>query len=202
MLKIILYLILSYFCGAIPFSYIITKKFKNIDIRQCGSKNPGATNVFRSVSKPLGVLTFLLDCLKGFVTVSFAFYVNNSVYFILAVAFITLLGHIFTIFLNFKGGKGVAVGCGIFFALAPLATTICFIAFVIVVAISKYVSLGSIVAAVMLPINLFLFKAENELIIFSSIMVLIVLIRHISNIKRIIAGTENKITFGKKDELK
>lgn len=199
MLKIILYLILSYFCGAIPFSYIITKKFKNIDIRQYGSKNPGATNVFRSVSKPLGILTFLLDCLKGFIAVSFASYINGSLYFILLVALVTLLGHIFTVFLNFKGGKGVAVGCGIFLALAPSATAICFIIFIIVVSISKYVSLGSIVAAIMLPVNLFLFKAENELIIFSSIIMIIVLVRHISNIKRIIAGTENKITFGKKD---
>jgi glycerol-3-phosphate acyltransferase PlsY len=199
MLKLIIYLILSYLCGAIPFSYLITKKFKNIDIRQCGSKNPGATNVFRTVSKPLGILTFVLDCLKGFTTVSFAFYLNGSLYFILTVALVTLLGHIFTVFLNFKGGKGVAVGCGIFLALNPLATIVCFIIFLIVVAISKYVSLGSIIAAVMLPINLFVFKSEYELVIFSSVMVIIVLIRHISNIKRIIAGTENKITLGKKD---
>lgn len=194
-----LFLILSYFCGAIPFSYIITKKFKNIDIRQCGSKNPGATNVFRSVSKPLGVLTFILDCLKGFVMVSFAYYVNSSLFFVLTVALVTLLGHIFTIFLNFKGGKGVAVGCGIFLALNPLATIVCFCVFIIVVAISKYVSMGTIVAAVTLPFSLFLFGAEKELIIFSSVIVLIVLIRHISNIRRIIAGTENKIIFNKKD---
>lgn len=199
MLKITIYLILSYLCGAIPFSYLITKKFKNIDIRQCGSKNPGATNVFRTVSKPLGILTFILDCLKGFITVSFASYFNGSLYFILAVALVTILGHIFTVFLNFKGGKGVAVGCGIFLALNPLATTVCFIVFLIVVAVSKYVSLGSIVAAIMLPVNLFVFKSEKELVIFSSVIVVIVLIRHISNIKRIIAGTENKITFGKKD---
>ena len=199
MLKIILYLIFSYFCGAIPFSYIITKKFKNIDIRQYGSKNPGATNVFRSVSKPLGILTFLLDCLKGFVPVSLAYYLNNSLYFVLAVALCTLIGHIFTVFLNFKGGKGVAVGCGFFLAINPLATIVCLLIFVIVVAISKYVSLGSIAAAIMLPINLFLFNSEQELIVFSTIIVIIVIIRHISNIKRIIAGTENKITFGKKD---
>ena len=196
-MKLVLFLILSYICGAIPFAYIITKKFKNIDIRKCGSGNPGATNVFRTVSKSLGILTFVLDCLKGFIPVWFAAYLSSSVYFILAVALVTLLGHIFTVFLNFNGGNGVAVGFGIFLALNPLATMLCLIIFIVVVAISKYVSLGSIIAAVMLPVNLYIFNSEPVLIIFSSVIVTIVIIRHISNIKRIIAGTENKISFGK-----
>ena len=199
-MKIILYLIISYLCGAIPFSYIIVKKFKNIDIRQYGSKNPGATNVFRTVSKPLGILTFLLDCLKGFIPVYFAYLISSSFYFVLAVAFITLFGHIFTVFLNFKGGKGVAVGCGIFLALNPLATIMCLLVFIVVVALSKYVSLGSICAAIMLPVNLFFLQAGHEIIIFSILIVTVVIIRHIENIKRIVAGTENKISFGKKDQ--
>lgn len=198
MLKIIIYLILSYLCGAIPFGYIIAKIFKHVDIRTVGSKNPGATNVYRTISKPLGVLTLLLDMLKGFVPVYFVSIINPSSYLIvLSVALVTILGHVFTVFLNFKGGKGVATGCGIFFALNPLATTICLITFIIVLIISKYVSLSSIFAAVMLPIAIFFVGSNSELFIFAILVAVVVVIRHISNIKRLLNGTENKI-YGNK----
>ena len=189
MLKIVIYLILSYLCGAIPFGYIVAKLFRNTDIRTIGSGNPGATNVYRTISKPLGILTLLLDMLKGFIPVYYLI--------ILAVALVTILGHVFTVFLNFKGGKGVATGCGIFFALNPLATTICLITFIIVLTISKYVSLGSICAAIMLPIAIFVFDSNIQLVIFSVIIAIVVVVRHISNIKRLLNGTENKI-FGNK----
>ena len=170
MFKIVIYLMLSYLCGAIPFGYIVAKLFRNIDIRTVGSGNPGATNVYRTISNPLGILTLLLDMLKGFVPVYFVSIINPSSYLIiLAVALVTILGHVFTVFLNFKGGKGVATGCGIFFALNPLATTICLITFIIVLTISKYVSLGSICAAIMLPIAIFVFDSNIQLVIFSVI---------------------------------
>ena len=198
MLKIIIYLILSYLCGAIPFGYIVAKLFRHVDIRTVGSGNPGATNVYRTISKPLGVLTLLLDMLKGFVPVYFVSIINPSSYLIvLSVALVTILGHVFTVFLNFKGGKGVATGCGIFFALSPLATTICLITFIIVLIISKYVSLGSIFAAVMLPIAIFFVGSNFELLIFAILVATVVIIRHISNIKRLLSGTENKI-YGNK----
>lgn len=202
MLKIIIYLILSYLCGAIPFGYIVAKLFRNIDIRTVGSGNPGATNVYRTISKPLGILTLLLDMLKGFIPVYFVSIINPSSYLIvLVVALVTILGHIFTIFLNFKGGKGVATGCGIFFALNPLATAICLITFIIVLTISKYVSLGSICAAIMLPIAILFFNSNIQLVIFSTIIAIVVIVRHISNIKRLLNGTENKI-FGNKSSIK
>ena len=198
MLKVSLYLILSYLCGSIPFGYIIAKTFKKTDIRKQGSGNTGATNVYRTISKPLGILTLFLDLLKGFVPVYLVSLTNPSTYWIvILVALATILGHIFTVFLNFKGGKGVATACGAFLAMNPLAVLICFVSFVIVLIIFKYVSLASIVAAILLPISLYLLNSLSELVIFSCIISLLVIIRHISNIKRLLNGTENKI-FGTK----
>ena len=198
MLKVSLYLILSYLCGSIPFGYIIAKIFKKTDIRKQGSGNTGATNVYRTISKPLGILTLFLDLLKGFVPVYLVSLTNPSTYWIvIVVALATILGHIFTVFLNFKGGKGVATACGAFLAMNPLAVLICFVSFVIVLIIFKYVSLASIVAAILLPISLYLLNSLSELVIFSCIISLLVIIRHISNIKRLLNGTENKI-FGTK----
>lgn len=196
-MRIVVYLILSYLIGAIPFAYIISKVFKNIDIRKHGSGNPGATNVYRTVSKPLGILTFICDALKGFVPVFFVTLINPSSYLIvLLVALVTILGHIYTVFLNFKGGKGVATGCGIFLAINPIATLICLAVFAIILALSKYVALASIFAAITLPISLFLLDATKEILVFSIFIAGIVIFRHMSNIKRILNGTENKI-FGK-----
>ena len=197
MIKIIIYLILSYLCGAIPFGYIIAKLFKHLDIRTIGSGNPGATNVYRTVSKPLGILTLCLDVLKGFLPVYIATLINFSPYLIITVALVTIIGHIFTLFLNFKGGKGVATACGVFLALNPLSILICLLVFIIVLSIFKYVSLASISAAIMLPISLYLLNSLYEIIIFSCIISILVIIRHISNIKRLLNGTENKI-FGTK----
>ncbi len=198
MLKIILYLIFAYLCGAIPFGYIIAKLFKHIDIRTVGSGNPGATNVYRTISKPLGILTLILDVLKGFIPIYFVKLINPEFSLIvIAVALVTIIGHIFTVFLNFKGGKGVATACGVFLALNPLSVLICFITFVIILAIFKYVSLASIIAAMMLPISLYWLDAVPELILFSGVIAILIVIRHIGNIKRLLNGTENKI-FGTK----
>ena len=181
MLKIILYLVFAYLCGAIPFGYIIAKIFKHVDIRTVGSGNPGATNVYRTISKTLGVLTLLLDILKGFIPVYFVKIINPEFsWIVIAVALITIIGHVFTIFLKFKGGKGVATGCGVFLALNPLSILICFIT-----------------AAMMLPISLYWLDAVPELVIFSGVIAILVVIRHIGNIKRLLNGTENKI-FGTK----
>ena len=198
MWKIIVYLLLAYLCGAIPFGYIIAKVFKHVDIRTIGSGNTGATNVYRSISKPLGVLTLILDVIKGFLPVylvSFSF--PDYQWMVISVAFVTIIGHTFTVFLSLKGGKGVATACGAFLAINPLAVLICFLGFVIVLAIFKYVSFASIVAALMLPISLYVLGALPEIVVFSGLISLLVIVRHISNIKRLLNGTENKI-FGTK----
>lgn len=194
MLKIILCLLFAYLCGAIPFGYIIAKVFGKVDIRTIGSGNTGATNVYRSISKTLGVLTLVLDLLKGFIPVYCTMVLNpDSSWLIIAVAFITIIGHIFTVFLNFKGGKGVATACGVFLALNPLAILICFLVFVLVLAMFRYVSLASIMAAVMLPVSLYFLNSMQEIVIFASIISILVIVRHSSNIKRLLNGTENKI---------
>ncbi len=198
MLKIVLYLLLSYLCGAIPFGYIIAKLFKHVDIRTVGSGNTGATNVYRSISKPLGILTLVLDLLKGFIPVYCVMFFNPEYqWLIISVAFVTIIGHTFTVFLGLKGGKGVATACGAFIAINPLAVLICFLAFVIVLAIFKYVSFASIIAALMLPVSLYLLNALPEIIVFAGMISILVIVRHISNIKRLLNGTENKI-FGTK----
>lgn len=194
MLKIIIYLLLSYLCGAIPFGYIIAKVFKHVDVRTIGSGNVGATNVYRTISKPLGVLTLILDILKGFVPVYCTMLLNpDSSWLIISVAFITIIGHIFTVFLNFNGGKGVATGCGVFLALNPLAILICVLVFVLFLVLFRYVSLASIMAAVTLPISLYFLNSIPEIVIFASIISVLVVVRHMSNIKRLLNGTENKI---------
>lgn len=194
MLKIIIYLLLAYLCGAIPFGYVIAKLFKRVDIRTIGSGNPGATNVYRTISKPLGVLTLVLDLLKGFIPVYLTMLLNpDSVWLIIAVAFVTIIGHVFTVFLNFKGGKGVATGCGVFLALNPLAILICFLVFVLFLVLFRYVSFASIMAAATLPISLYFLNSMAEIVIFASIISILVIVRHISNIKRLLNGTENKI---------
>ncbi len=198
MWKIIVYLLLAYLCGAIPFGYIIAKVFKHVDIRTIGSGNTGATNVYRSISKPLGVLTLILDVIKGFLPVYLvSFFFPDYQWMVISVAFVTIIGHTFTVFLSLKGGKGVATACGAFLAINPLAVLICFLGFVIVLAIFKYVSFASIVAALMLPISLYVLGALPEIVVFSGLISLLVIVRHISNIKRLLNGTENKI-FGTK----
>ena len=197
-LKIIVYLLLSYLCGAIPFGYIVAKLFRHVDIRTLGSGNPGATNVYRSISKPLGVLTLILDVLKGFVPVYLISFINPDFqWMVISVAFVTIIGHTFTIFLKFKGGKGVATACGAFLAINPLSVLICLGVFIVVLAMFKYVSAASIMAALMLPISLYLLNALPEIVVFAGIISILVIVRHISNIKRLLNGTENKI-FGTK----
>ena len=210
------YLIFSYILGSISFAWIIAKVFKNIDIRKYGSKNPGATNVYRTISKPLGILTLILDVLKGFIPVYLVPYfwnlnigkgivvVNSVIYYTIIVALLVILGHVFSIFLNFKGGKGVAVGLGVFLAINPIATLCSLAVFIVIVVLTRYVSLSSIVASIVLPIGIYFFSKYNiiqsnsyEFLIFSIIVVLLVIIRHISNIKRLLNGTENKISGSK-----
>lgn len=201
-LEIIVYLLLSYLCGAIPFGYIIAKLFKHVDIRTVGSGNTGATNVYRSISKPLGILTLVLDLLKGFIPVYCVMFFNPEYqWLIISVAFVTIIGHTFTVFLGFKGGKGVATACGAFLAINPVAVLFCAIVFVVILAIFKYVSFASIMAALMLPISLYLLKELPEIVVFAGMISILVIVRHLSNIKRLLNGTENKI-FGTKTDDK
>ncbi|MDR2773109.1 MAG: glycerol-3-phosphate 1-O-acyltransferase PlsY [Elusimicrobiota bacterium] len=195
----IVYIVLSYLCGSIPFAYIFTKAFAGVDIRTVGSGNPGTTNVFRAAGKKVGSITFVADVLKGFVPVFFAVYIDPSFIFAALIALTVIGGHMFTIFLNFKGGKGVATALGAFLALLPLPSIIAAGVFAIVFLSSGIVALGSMCAAIALVIAAIIFAVGIEGIIFAAIVALIVIYKHKSNIKRIANGTENKFNvFGKK----
>lgn len=196
-------LIAGFLCGAIPFGYIIAR-MKNINIQKVGSGNIGFSNVFRSVGKLEGIVVLIADIAKGLVPVLlFSHYFGY--YFGLFAGVASMLGHMFTPFLKFKGGKGVATGLGVFIGLAPFSALFTFVVWLIVVFIYRYISLGSILAAISLPIFIyfsrFLVRDEYNLVleIFTVIVCLLVIVLHRKNIKRLIRGEERKFTFGKRE---
>lgn len=198
-------IILSYLLGSIPFAYIYGK-MRGVDIRKVGSGNPGATNVMRVFGTGPGVLVMLIDAAKGFVAAYFLVKVTpypnaDALKVICGVA--AVLGHTFTVFLKFKGGKGVATTAGLFAALAPFSMLITFGTFVTVVVATRYISAASIVAALLLPLMIWVMGegGQHYIIISMAILLSIVIVmRHRSNISRILNGTENK--FGQRVSVK
>src|SRR5678815_2516151 len=144
--------IVAYLLGSIPFGYLIVRGKSGADIRETGSGGTGATNVSRRAGKAAGGLTLLLDAAKGCIAVLIARTVSGDDWVIAAAAIAALVGHIFPVWLGFRGGKGVATGVGIFLVLAPVALLCAGVVFVAIVALTRYVSLGSIVAAILIPV--------------------------------------------------
>ncbi|MDR1695508.1 MAG: glycerol-3-phosphate 1-O-acyltransferase PlsY [Endomicrobium sp.] len=198
MLVKILYLIFAYLCGAVPFAYIISKYAANVDIRTVGSGNPGATNVFRAVGKKAGIATFILDALKGFLPVWFAIFIDDSFSYSVAAAAMAMIGHMFTVFLKFKGGKGVATACGAFLALIPMPTLIALAVFAAVFVFSGYVALGSICAAVSLPLASYFSGYGAEAVIFAFAVASLIIYKHRTNIQRLRKGEEYKFKILRK----
>lgn len=208
-MSVVTYLVIAliaYLLGSIPFGYVLVRLFRKEDIREQGSGNIGATNVVRSGAKGLGALTFLLDALKGYVAVAAAGWVLDlhalqQVSFQSATAVAALaaiVGHIFPVWLGYKGGKGVATALGVFVAVAWLPAVASLLVFVVAFALSRYVSLGSILGAVAFPVFAFLaphFPYEASMIAVILIVPLIVIVKHHQNIGRLIHGTEYR--FGK-----
>ncbi len=199
-IKVLLLVLFSYFLGAVPTGYLIARKVMGIDIREHGSGNPGAANVYRIVGKWAGICTFLVDGLKGFIPTSLALYLFPDTYWpAILCGTIAILGHMWTIYLKFRGGKGVATSCGVFTALLPIPTALAFIAFVICVALWGRISIGSITACVVLPATSF-FIGHHPMTV--NIMVtaigLLVIYKHIPNIKRLLAQKELKFEDGAK----
>jgi len=192
-IKIVL-IIFAYLIGSIPVG-VILGKMKGIDPRKTGSGNIGATNVMRAGGKALGIITLLGDAAKGFVPVAVATVLNADYLTIAIVGLAVFLGHVFSIFLGFRGGKGVATALGVYIAIRPLVILGAFIIFIIVFMIWRYMSLASIVGAIVVPIGLYLVKAPCEFIVMAGIIGIIVIIRHKENISRLIKGTENKLSF-------
>ena len=196
---LILYLLLiitSYFFGAIPSGVVLAMAFSGKDIRQEGSGNIGATNVTRVLGKKLGALTLAGDLLKGFLPVCIGSYLVSSLNVVCLMGLAAFLGHLFPVYLRFKGGKGVATALGVFLYFAPLVILIEVVVFVAVVGIWKYVSLGSLIAAAAMPLLLLLFAFPKQVVLLSIAFALLIFIKHKANIQRLLNGTENK--FGTK----
>lgn len=190
----IIYLIASYLAGSIPTGYIVAKIFADIDIRKEGSHNVGATNVFRVVGIRAGMITLAVDFLKGYGPIQMGerFFPEHSI-IIIAAGLLAILGHMWPIFLAFTGGKGVATAAGVFLALLPVPTLIAVGVFLVVVALWRTISLGSLSAAVVLPLVTWLMGESLPLVIFSTLIGLLVIIRHASNIKRLVKGDESMV---------
>ena len=189
-INLIIVSVYSYFLGSIPFGFILTKIFLKQDIRETGSGNIGATNVLRTGNKFLAILTLVLDFLKGYMTIIITLKYFNDL--ILLSALICLLGHIFSIWLKFKGGKGVATYLGILLALSVNYFLIFIIVWVSVLLIFKYSSLSSILATFGIFIYEYFFL-ENNILSFLFISFIIILYAHRSNILKLINKTETKV---------
>ena len=190
---------IAYLLGSIPFGYLLVKFFNKRDIREVGSGNIGATNVLRSGAKGLGVATLLLDLGKAFAAVRLAQYLAPGNYDLAVMAAVAaILGHVFPLWLGFRGGKGVASALGLMLALNWRAGASVFGVFLVVLLVSHYVSLGSILGAASFPFLLLYFlPVRTPLIIAGAIfMALLVIVKHHQNIQRLMNGTENR--FGNK----
>jgi glycerol-3-phosphate acyltransferase PlsY len=192
LLKTIVYIIVSYLVGSISIAYYMCRKFYSIDIRQYGSGNPGSTNVLRVLGTKPALIVFLADLLKGFITVSIGRLIGGENLALLA-AIAVVVGHDWSIFLNFKGGKGIATSLGVVIGIFPKVAPILAIFGISVIFISRYVSLGSISTATLLPILLLIFRYPAKHIIVGLILGAIAVYRHRDNIERMLAGKENKL---------
>jgi glycerol-3-phosphate acyltransferase PlsY len=186
--------IISYILGSIPFALVVCLPF-GVDPRKEGSKNPGATNVARLLGKKWGFITFLGDASKGVLALLIASFLSSKTPYsqelILSLAgFFAVLGHLFSVFLGFKGGKGVATTIGVFLFLAPKAILVSLLTFLAGVALTGFVSVGSLLATFFLPINLFIFNYSTEYIICATFLGILIWYKHKENIKRLLRGEE------------
>ena len=195
-----LLLIFAYLMGSIPTGVILSKIFSDIDPRTQGSGNIGATNIYRTAGKKLGIVTLLCDIGKGLIPVWIARSELESHFWIGSVALIGFLGHLYPVFLKFKGGKGVATGFGVFLALSPLPALLAFLVFAGVVFGWRYISLGSLSAAASFPIFLAFFNPHPVYIPFAILIGFFIFYRHRENIQRLLAGKENRFGAKKRTE--
>ena len=190
-MMIVIYLLFSYLIGAISFGIVISHIFSLPDPRTIGSKNPGATNVLRTGKKLAALLTLLGDALKGSLTVGLAQYFELSALMVGLIAIATLVGHVFPIYYGFKGGRGVATAAGILFMFSWIMGLIVLVIWLGVFFIWRYSSLAAIIAASLSPVIGFFYKIDFYELIPTSIIALILILRHVENIKRLIYGTES-----------
>jgi acyl phosphate:glycerol-3-phosphate acyltransferase len=198
--------VIAYLLGSIPFGLILAKLFGGTDVRKEGSGNIGATNVVRVAGPLAGILTLLLDAAKGAAAVLIAGrYTNHSAMWMMIAGLAALVGHCFPIWLKFKGGKGVAPAAGVYLALCPLAFLGGLILFVLIVGFWRYVSLGSISAALAMPMLMYFLWAPHHapppVITFGALAVaMLIVYKHDANLQRLMEGAEPKFSFTKKKE--
>ncbi|MBQ2629733.1 MAG: glycerol-3-phosphate 1-O-acyltransferase PlsY [Kiritimatiellae bacterium] len=187
-----LWIVGAYLVGSVPFGYLIGR-MRGVDVRTVGSKNIGATNVYRTVGKGWGLLAFLCDFLKGLLPTLAALRWSGDANLPVLVGLACVVGHTLTVFMRFRGGKGVATAFGMMIALAPLPTLAAFGVFVVTVWLSHYISLGSMLAAVTLGSVVWLVPASPLLRGVATAIAVFVVVKHRSNIVRLAKGCENKI---------
>jgi len=207
-LEYILFLILAYLTGAFPSAVWVGKTFYKIDVREYGSGNAGATNTFRVLGKGAGIPVLFMDVFKGWLSVNYVYFISNAgtlsdeLFFENQLAFgiAAVIGHLFPIYTGFRGGKGIATMLGLLIGLQPLAALFSFVVFVVVFLISKYVSLGSIIASFSFPIFVILISGSTNdpLNLFAIFVPILSLITHQKNIERLLRKEETKVKFDKK----
>jgi acyl phosphate:glycerol-3-phosphate acyltransferase len=192
----------AYLLGSIPTGYLLVRFFRNQDIRTIGSGNIGATNVLRSGARGLGAATFILDVVKGSLAVALGAWLAAYLMPAISVrnaealaALCAVLGHMFPVWLGFKGGKGVATGFGVFLVAAPWAALAAITVFVIVFALTRFVSLGSILGAASFPVFAWFMVAGEKpafFLVAQALVALLIIVKHHQNIRRLLSGTENR----------
>ena len=197
MISLVLCCAVSYLLGSIPNGLIIGKVIWGIDLREYGSKNIGATNAWRTIGKAAGLSIFLLDFLKGFISAYIGVNVAGTELAGVICGMMAIVGHSWSLFMSFKGGKSVATGLGVIAMLMPVVTVVVFAVWFVIVYVTRYVSLGSIVAAIIVPVLAYVLDYSSEYILFGVLKSAFVTYRHKSNIIRLMSGTENKIKAGK-----
>jgi glycerol-3-phosphate acyltransferase PlsY len=188
---VLVYIVTAYLLGSIPVGVVLAR-LKGQDPRKAGSGNIGATNVMRTVGKGLGILTLAGDILKGFLPTWLAIHYDQSAIVVAACGLAAFAGHLWPIYLGFKGGKGVATALGLFLALKPAVIPLLIVVFTLLLLKWRYVSLGSLVGTALMPLLLLIFGSPVEYVIVSLIVGLLIYYKHRDNIKRLMSGKEHK----------
>jgi glycerol-3-phosphate acyltransferase PlsY len=188
------FVVVAYLLGSVSFAVLLVRVATGTDIRASGSGNAGATNVLRAHGKKLALVVALLDVAKGAAAVALMRLVTADPFWAAAAGLAAVIGHVFPVFYGFRGGKGVATAVGAFLVLAPLALICSLAVFVVVVALTKYVSLGSVIAMVLLPpVAGLLFHAPRPVVTAAAVVALVVVLKHLGNLKRLARGEERKL---------
>ena len=206
-MKTFILIVIAYILGSIPNALWIGKVFRGIDVREHGSKNTGSTNAARVLGAKLGILTLILDISKGAIPVALSLFMKVDLLENMTgissldpimVGIFAIIGHSFSLFMKFKGGKAVATTVGVFTVLVPKALLLAAVVFFVIFAVTRYVSVSSITAAISLPIFIFFLYWDVPYTIFGGIIAILIIVKHKSNIQRLLNGTESKFTINKK----